>query len=176
MKMTKYIYLTLIFLLSAASIRAQVGIKTTTIDGAGILDFSTGSGIILPWIETPSSTDVDGTLIFDTTDNKVKVRVNGAWVDLSQNSGTLDATRTAAVVSHLAKNENIGNHGVIIGAETSTARGVLILESTDKALILPKMASPHLNMINPEPGTIVYDTTANLMCLFNGSEWTFWGI
>jgi len=40
--------------------------------------------------------------------------------------------------------------------------------------VLPKMASPHLNIINPAPGMIVYDTTAKLMTVFNGSVWTFW--
>ena len=154
---------------------AQLAIGKTSVEGAAIIDFASGYGIILPWIGTPGASDENGTLIFDTTDNKVKGRINGAWVDLSENAGTLDAARTNAVTNHLAKTEKIGEK-VIIGATTSTANGALILESTDKALILPKMASPHLNMIDPEPGTIVYDTDADLICVFNGSEWTFWGI
>ena len=152
---------------------AQISIGKTTTAGAGILDFDSGKGMVLPWVQTPGSTDADGTLIFDTTDNKVKVRQNGIWVDLSDNPGILDPVRTTAVSNHLAKTETPTNY--VIGSATPTAKGILVLESTDKALILPKMASPHLNMVDPEPGTIVYDTNSKLLCVFNGSEWTFWG-
>lgn len=66
---------------------AQIAIGKTSVDGAGILDFDTGKGLILPWVEAAGTSDADGTLIFDTTDNKVKARINGAWVDLSENPG-----------------------------------------------------------------------------------------
>jgi hypothetical protein len=152
---------------------AQIAIGKETVDGSGILDFGTGKGLILPWVESAGTTDADGTLIFDTTDNKVKARINGVWSDLSENSGVLNTSLTNAINSHLLKSESDEN--MIIGSTTPTANGVLVLESSDKALILPKMESPHLNMVNPEPGTIVYDTVSNLMCVFNGEEWTFWG-
>jgi hypothetical protein len=155
---------------------AQVAISKTAIDGNGILDFGLDNkAIILPWVSSLTTTSLtDGTLIFDSSDNKVKVLINTIWTDLSKNSGTLDARMTANITAQIAKIE--GDGGVIIGPETSTALGVLVLESDDKALILPKMTSPHLNMIDPEPGTLVYDTSKNLMCVYNGSEWTFWGI
>jgi hypothetical protein len=161
-----------VLFLSTISV-AQIAVGKTNVEGAGLLDFGTGKGLILPWVETAASTDADGTLIFDTTDNKVKARINGAWVDLSENSGTLNTAKANKVSQHLLKTENDNN--IILGSTTPSANGVLVLESTDKALILPKMASPHLNMVDPEPGTIVYDTDANLMCVFNGEEWTFWG-
>ena len=161
-----------VLFLSTISV-AQFAVGKTNVEGAGLLDFGTGKGLILPWVETAASTDADGTLIFDTTDNKVKARINGAWVDLSENSGTLNTAKANKVSQHLLKTENDNN--IILGSTTPSANGVLVLESTDKALILPKMASPHLNMVDPEPGTIVYDTDANLMCVFNGEEWTFCG-
>jgi hypothetical protein len=161
-----------VLFLSTISV-AQIAVGKTNVEGAGLLDFGTGKGLILPWVEAAASTDADGTLIFDTTDNKVKARINGAWVDLSENSGTLNTAKANKVSQHLLKTENDNN--IILGSTTPSANGILVLESTDKALILPKMASPHLNMVDPEPGTIVYDTDANLMCVFNGEEWTFWG-
>ncbi|WP_435524785.1 hypothetical protein [Chryseobacterium indoltheticum] len=39
------------------------------------------------------------------------------------------------------------------------------MEDTDKAMILPKVASPHLNIINPAPGMMVYDTTAKQLAV-----------
>ena len=44
--------------------------------------------------------------------------------------------------------------GTVIGAESSSVDGVLVLESADKALILPRMVSPHLNIVKPMAGTI----------------------
>lgn len=168
----RYISLFALLITFQASL-AQIAIGKNNVDGAGLLDFDTGKGLILPWVETAGTADADGTLIFDTTDNKVKARINGAWVDLSENPGTLNTDKTNKVNQHLLKTEN--NNNIVLGSTTPTANGVLVLESSDKALILPKMASPHLNMVDPEPGTIVYDTVSNLMCIFNGEEWTFWG-
>lgn len=172
MKNLKYIILITVATVSQLA-HTQIAIGKTNIDGNGLLDFDTGKGLILPWVETAGTTDADGTLIFDTSDNKVKVKINGAWVDLSENSATLSPSKANKVNQHLLKTEN--NNSIILGSTTPTANGVLVLESSDKALILPKMASPHLNMVDPEPGTIVYDTVSNLMCIFNGEEWTFWG-
>jgi hypothetical protein len=172
MKNLKFIVCLIFTITLHVSVFAQIAIGKSTVDGAGILDFDAGKGIILPWVETAGAADADGTLVFDTTDNKVKVKQNGVWVDLS-NTGTLDANRINAVATHLSKNEN--GTQFVLGSTSPTASGVLVLESTDKALILSKMASPHLNMVDPEPGTIVYDTDSKLLCVFNGSVWTFWG-
>jgi len=169
----KFFAVAFLLVFSLGSSYAQVAFGKNTVDGAGLLDFGTGKGMILPWVESAGLTDADGTFIFDTSDNKVKLRQNGAWVDLSVNSGTLDANRANAIAVHLLETETTGF--VAIGTTSPSANGVLVLESPDKAFILPKMASPHLNMVDPEPGTIVYDTDSKLMCVFNGSEWTFWG-
>lgn len=57
---------------------------------------------------------------------------------------------------------------------TDTTNGFFVLADTNKAMVLPKVADPHLNIINPEPGTMVYDTTSKLLAVYNGSVWTFW--
>lgn len=64
--------------------------------------------------------------------------------------------------------------GTVIGALSSPVKGVLVLETTDKALILPKTGSPHLNIVKPMAGTICYDTNKKMMCVYNGTEWSFW--
>lgn len=161
---------------------AQTAIGKTSVDGNSILDFGTGNkGIILPWVQNAATLSgasaTNGTLLYDVQTRKVRARVNGAWTDLSRN-GDDTATHTAKINAHLAKNEIVGTNqsAVIFGATTSSATGVLVLESSTKALVLPKMASPHLNMRNPEPGTMAYDTVKDQLCVYDGKEWSFWGI
>ncbi|HRM13961.1 MAG TPA: hypothetical protein PLV47_13590, partial [Flavobacterium sp.] len=60
-----------------------------------------------------------------------------------------------------------------IGTPTATP-GILVLEDSNKAMVLPKVPSPHLNIINPEPGMMVYDTTTKQLAVFNGKVWSFW--
>ncbi|WP_262907374.1 hypothetical protein [Chryseobacterium sp. LC2016-27] len=41
-------------------------------------------------------------------------------------------------------------------------------------MILPKVASPHLNIINPSAGMMVYDTVKKQLAIYNGTVWSFW--
>ncbi|MFN8364299.1 MAG: hypothetical protein U0T78_03115 [Cloacibacterium normanense] len=64
---------------------------------------------------------------------------------------------------------------MLIGGDpsTDTTLGILVLADTNKAMVLPKAASPHLNIVNPS-GMIVYDTTKKQLAVFNGTVWSFW--
>jgi hypothetical protein len=150
--------------------QAQTAIGKKKADGAGILDFAAGKklGIVLPWILNKAGITTPGTLFYDTVTKKVMYRNNTAFIDLSINTGTYTSKPGYVSLTESQKS-------TIIGSKSSSAEGVVILESNNKALILPKVASPHLNIKNPEPGTICYDTTTKLMCVYNGKEWTFWG-
>ena len=69
---------------------------------------------------------------------------------------------------------DVGN-GVIIGANISSKPGVLVLESSTRALILPYVANPHTTIgNNASIGTIVYDTTSDSLALFDGVNWHYW--
>ena len=126
--------------------------------------------MMLPWVTNVSSLQntVNGTLVFDLSDRKVKSFQNNIWVDLSVNtSGIAD--------SSLQDNLNDNSSAkTSIGTPTTTA-GILVLEDNNKAMILPKVASPHLNIISPDAGMMVYDTVKKQLAVFNGSVWTFWG-
>jgi hypothetical protein len=65
---------------------------------------------------------------------------------------------------------------VLIGGDpsTDTTPGILVLADTNKAMVLPKVASPHLKIVNPSPGMMVYDTTKKQLAVFNGAVWSFW--
>lgn len=157
-----------------ASAQTAIGKKTVENNNV-ILDFKLNDnrGIILPWVtnENAVATPVGGTMIFDSNDKKIKYYKSGTnaeWVDLSINQGQVDTS----IQNGLSET----NKKTIIGAKTSDANGVLVLEANDKAMVLPKVSSPHLNIIKPASGTIVYDNVSRMMCLFNGTEWSFWKI
>ncbi|OCA77163.1 hypothetical protein BBI01_01485 [Chryseobacterium artocarpi] len=150
---------------------AQVAIGKQVVDGnSTVLDFNnvTGNtkGLILPATSgLPTGTLVNGTFIFDVTDNKVKMYENDTWKPLS------DAGNSSAVVANTSA--ELGK-GVVMGAASSTADGVLVLESSDKAMILPQVATPHINVKNPYPGMMCYDITSKTLAIFDGSVWNYW--
>ncbi len=175
--MKKIIYLSILVFSNYAY--SQVAIGKENVEGSGIMDFGNqNKGIILPIIEVdPSGVYSNGTLAVDQTDKKVKVYQNGAWLELSdegsfdiQLDGSNNPTTTAANIN---TSGDVGE-GVVIGSETASVDGVLVLEATDKALILPKVANPHLTILSPVAGTMVYDTYSNSLAVFDGMVWSYW--
>ena len=168
----KKIFLITLFSISSIGF-AQVAIGKTEVSSRDAsLDFGTGNkGIILPWVTSESAVTgaVPGTIIYDLNDKKVKVKLGAAWRDLSRTSGAADASLQTAIIENANAKVVYGKNGA-----TNTTPGILVLSDTDKAMILPKMASPHLNIKNPEAGTMAYDTTTHQLAVFNGSVWTFW--
>lgn len=150
---------------------AQVAIGKQVVDGSStVLDFNnvTGNtkGLILPATSgIPTGSLVNGTFVFDVTDSKVKVYENDVWKSLS------DTGNSAAVVTN--NSAELGK-GVVMGASSSTADGVLVLESPDKAMILPQIAVPHTNVKNPYPGMMCYDTASKTLAVFDGAVWNYW--
>ncbi|QIG88491.1 hypothetical protein G6R40_01930 [Chryseobacterium sp. POL2] len=163
-------------------------------------------GIVVPWVSTVTNnpvsynsvtktgyrgmqgTVVDGTIIFDLSDKKMKYRKAGAWFDLTgsptfplivKDASNNDVTFTAfnTIDSSLQDNKNEQENAkaaIGINGATDTTTGTLVLTDTDKAMVLPKVASPHVNIINPAPGMMVYDTTAKQLAVYNGTVWSFW--
>lgn len=165
--MKKYTFIIFSFISLCAF--AQVAIGKTEVEGSAILDFKsdTNKGIILPWTSSVTNPS-PGMLIYNTTDKKVMYRDNTTWQDLSINTGSVDTQE----IENLSE---VGE-GLIIGDVSGAAEGVLVLNDNTKALVLPKNSEPWLNIQDPEAGTIVYDTKNNLLCVYNGAEWTFWGL
>lgn len=167
--MKKILYTTAALMLTSFA-TAQVAIGKETINGAStLLDFedspSNFRGIILPAVMEAPTAVANGTFIFDKEDEKVKMYEKGDWVSLSDEgngSGILPNT----------SDEN--GEGVIIGSDTTDAIGVLVLESIDKAMILPKIANPHSTVKSPYPGMICYDTASKTLAVFDGINWNYW--
>lgn len=160
------------------TLNAQVAIgKSTVTNSSTILDFDNSAtnkkGIILPAVDNLSkalpgtAAHNHGTFLFDKSDNVVKMYENNTWKPLS------DAGSKTAIESNAAL-ELPDNQGVIIGSDTSNALGVLVLESSNKAMVLPWVANPHSTVVNPYPGMICYDTVSRSLAVFDGDVWSYW--
>lgn len=165
--------LSLIILISAFT-NAQVAIGKNTMSSKNVsLEFgSENRGLILPWVSSTGNLTgaVNGTLAYSTADKKVYVKYASGWKDLSvDTTGVVDSSLQDTLTEKT-------NSKVVIGgnANSDTTPGVLVLSDSNKAMVLPKVASPHNNIVNPAPGMIVYDTTAKMLAVFNGTVWTFW--
>lgn len=175
----------------AGVMNAQIAVGKQTINGASaILDFaghtatelptdqttSNITGVVLPAVDaSPAYTVVNpttnnpnnGTFLFDRTLKMVRMFTNGAWVNLSDVTGV---DIPAALVN--TSTEVAG--GVIIGAATTSALGILVLESANKALVLPHVNNPHISVTSPYPGMMCYDTVSNTLAVYDGARWNYW--
>lgn len=159
-----------------------VGEKTSV-----LLEFAAGQdkGLILPYVRTlPSGNGLtEGTLVLDASNSTAsKIRYyNGVispespngWVDLS-NGNTSDISGPLLAQPDLNTIDSPEGK-VIIGASSTTSDGVLVLESDDKAMVLP-IVSDTDDVVDPAPGMIVYinKTGAKRLAVYNGEGWTFW--
>ncbi len=130
-------------------------------------------GFILPYLTNKSGVNTAGSIIIDATNPataKAQYYNGTSWVDLS--------VRTSDVSSYLAiqpsANENAAAK-VIVGSDNSTANGVLVLESSNKAMVLP-IVTNYKNIINPAPGTVVLVNNSGLksLAVYDGTLWNFW--
>lgn len=168
------------FLLSSSLIFSQVALGKSSISSPSVsLEFGNVAGdankqlgIILPWVNSANAVAnvVPGTLIFDTTDKKVKyykeTDTSPIWFDLTvDNTGEVDTSLQKTITEQTEAKVSIG---------TPTAvPGILVLEDADKAMVLP-LVDKYSSVINPSPGMMVYDVSNDMICLYNGNVWSFW--
>ena len=159
-------------LLMSNIIFSQVAIGKEVISSQSVsLEFgSENRGLILPWVPFTTvlaNLQEPGTLV-------LAIQGNVSQVGFKKNTDWGVLTNNGAVNSTLQDNLTEKTDSKVgIGTPTNTD-GILVLEDTNKAMILPKVASPHLNIIKPEPGTIAFDTVKQQLVVFNGVEWYFW--
>lgn len=171
--------LTTIGILSSTLFFSQVIIGddtgTATDKTSVLLEFAnTGNkGIILPYLRSLPSYPTAGTIILDATD-ETAARVkyyNGEWFDLSGQDANVVAAMT--IQPDISVDET--DSKAIIGATSSTADGVLVLESDTKAMVLPTVESID-DIPSPSPGMMVYlnKTNAKRLAVYNGYKWSYW--
>lgn len=167
----KKLFLYIGFLSFSGLAFGQVAVgKSSITNNSVLLEFddsaSNAKGIILPSVSTVPSIPVNGTFIFNTNTKKIEVYQNGNWMALTD----------AGNITGLYPNNSaeVASAGVIIGNKDTAPKGALVLESNNKALILPKIGNPHTTVGSPYPGMICYDTVSNSLAVFDGSVWSYW--
>ncbi|MEG0926704.1 hypothetical protein [Chryseobacterium sp.] len=147
-----------------------------------LLEFANtnNKGIIVPYVRTLPSSPTPGTLLLDVSDpvqarfkvyNQNPISGTNGWFDLSGQNGSVTpslAVQPVGIAETGAK--------TIIGDSSSSVEGVLVLESPNKAMVLP-IVTDVSNILNPSPGMMVYvsvSPTSKRLAFFNGSKWSFW--
>ena len=170
-----------LFLGSITLVNAQViigdAVGTAAVKTSVLLEFAANQnkGIILPYVRTMPTTPTEGTILLDAS-SPTAARVkyyNGSWVDLSGQDGNVTTALAQQPTAIQAPETTVSK--VIIGAATSSADGVLVLESTTKAMVLPIVSDVN-NIPSPSAGMMVYVNKAGAkrLAVYNGSKWSFW--
>lgn len=156
-----------IIFLMVIQANAQIGIGKEILSNESVLlEFGTDSkGILLPSVQSVAEAS-PGTFIFNTVVQSVQVLEGTEWKNLTNEN--------QAIVHSFSNTGTDVGEGVIIGAETSSKKGVLILESTTQAMVLPQVFEPHLNINGAIAGTIVYDTSCDMLAVYDGVNWSYW--
>ena len=175
----------LLVMMSGAQAQVIIGDATgTAADKTSVLlEFAAGQnkGIIVPYVRSLPTLNalVGGSIILDATTPtlaRMKYYNGTTWIDLSGQDGnlvspidylTIQPDATVAPETAASK--------TIIGASSSPADGVLVLESNTKAMVLPTVLDVQ-NIPSPSPGMMVYvnKTGAKRLAVFNGTRWSFW--
>lgn len=166
----------------------QIGTVPPGAKSSVLLEFAAGQnkGIILPYVRIlpQSHALVGGSLVLDATDaTKARVKYyNGtSWIDLSgQDADLTTPVNYMGVQPSVAQTPEILASKAIIGdvpnpIPANFPDGVLVLNSTTKAMVLPQVAQTS-DIPNPSPGMMVYivKTGSKRLAVFNGSKWSYW--
>lgn len=150
-----------------------VGIETESVGESSLLEFpeNADKGILLPRVKNEEAAGtVAGTFIYNMSDKKVYIYGDNKWVALTDESSTRVSN------NRIYSGDELDSKGVVIEDGTSTEEakpGVLSLESTERALVLPNVEDVTL-LPNPLAGLICYDKKSSSLAIFNGSDWYFW--
>jgi len=175
--MKKLAIITIIFMCHYTKAQVAIGKDMNTNSSVSLEFGSENRGLILPYTIDKTAINTNGTMIYDTADHKVKyLKEGGIWVNLSEDDSTPATIGTANLsIQGIDKIEQTTAKTVIgVNGATELTPGILVLSDDNKAMILPKVASPHLNIISPAAGMVVYDPVNRQVAVYNGTVWTFW--
>jgi hypothetical protein len=108
------------------------------------IDYQVNANISLEVDGAPSSVNMPGRIVFQTCE-------------------------TTSLIERMRINSD-GNVG--IGTTAPDSEAILHLSSTTKGFLPPKMTTTQKNAISTPPsGLVVYDTTTDKLCVYNGTSW-----
>lgn len=172
----------------ASTMSAQViigdAVGTATTKTSVLLEFAANQnkGIIIPYVRIIPQSPAEGTILLDvSTPTAARMKLYNAnmaygtsgWLDLSGKGA--DITDAMTVQPNFSSAPEISSTKTIIGNVTSPANGVLVLESTTKAMVLP-IVSDVQDILSPSPGMMVYVNKpgSKRLAVYNGAVWSFW--
>ncbi|WP_147439140.1 hypothetical protein [Faecalibacter macacae] len=182
--MKKYIYLLSLFCLANfTSAQMKIGENNKITNSSVLLEFdnlngANKKGIVLPvYYMPPSRRSLEniknGTFVVDYASNQIKVYENDKWVFLTPTDRN--------ILRKPIRNDDSNNigKGVLITddknvSENYESQGGLELVSETKALVLPHIKNPHLNVTRPIMGFMCYDTVTESIAMFDGTYWHYW--
>ena len=200
----KIIAIISLFCVSLTYAQVAIGKASVSSPAVSLEFGSENKGLILPWALGVEASDdyftyffngtpgdpmtqqpiIPGTIVYDALRYKVRFYKGdtNTWFDLTP---TIATVPPAEVVSYRTSTEvNDGrvflSPGKVIisynqAINTSTVpEGVLVLADVDKAMVLPLVENPHLNIINPSAGMVVFDSLSKNLMFYNGEKWSFW--
>lgn len=146
-----------------ANAQLKIGDNPTSINSSAILEIeSTNKGLLLPRMTTTQrdasiKTPAAGLLIYNTSTNALELAISGSlWLNILTGATTAVATGTTT---------SVGGTGV--GTSSANANAILDVSSTTKGVLLPRLNSDPTGVA----GMIYYNTTTNVVKLYNGTAW-----
>jgi hypothetical protein len=142
-------------------------------DSTGLVEFATLNSVLQSGPVNLGSQPLTttGTLssgAITTTSVTATGAINGASVTATGAVSGASVTATGAISG--ASAIITGNVG--IGTTTPDSNAILQLNSTTQGFLPPKMTTTQKNAISTPPsGLVVYDTTTNKLCVYNGTSW-----
>ena len=144
----------------------NIGINTTT-DAGFRLDVN-GTARVSGLLTTPAGTNLAGWYLYANGTTQASMFGGTSWI-LDTVLGGGYRFRTAGNVDRL-RIESSGN--VLINTTTDIASSKLTIQSTTQGFLPPRMTNAQMLAIAaPAAGLVVYDTTNNKHCGYNGTAW-----
>jgi hypothetical protein len=133
-------------------------------DKSAMLDVSsTTKGVLIPRTQPQMiSSPATGLIIFNSSTKKINYYNGSQWKTIcSISTNTIGASTT----------QTSAGFAINSGGEAPAASAVLDIQSSDKGLLIPRMNDWERGPIKPTAGLIMYNTFANNLQFWNGSNW-----
>ena len=147
------------------------GNKILMLDGNVIINSTSDAGYKLDVNGTARATQITSASNYGSFNvNSVNVLDFGDGLRIGYSNSVTKIT--LFTTSGTPRFQVVNNGNVLIGTTTDVASSLVTMESTTKGFLPPRMTTTQKNAIaSPAAGLIVYDTTTNKHCGYNGTTW-----